>query len=110
MGIRFGMFQPCVGVGRKIGIFRKNMLRSDEFFQLNQETALADISVEWIEWLHLVYLVCAHVAFAERRHAQINKGMLQGGATEAARRLRYIRSLNDPMDFLQSVHSAISRR
>jgi len=54
------------------------------FLELHQEALIADVSVQRKERLHLVKLVGRQKALAQRRHAEIGKGMLQRLGADAA--------------------------
>jgi hypothetical protein len=56
----------------------------DELLQLHQEAVLADVGVQRIERLHLVELLDGDVRLAQRRHAEVDEGISQRFATEAA--------------------------
>src|SRR4029077_17064221 len=84
LGIAPAVLQPTVRKGRKISIFSENLVSTDEFLQLHQETLVADKHVQRVKRLHLVRLLRPEKAFAQRRHPQIHKSVPQSSLTKAA--------------------------
>ena len=80
------VLDPGGRVRRKIGVFRKNMLRLDVFLQLHQEAIVADQNVQRKVRLHLVDLIGAQEALAKRRHAEIDEGCREAGASHSRHR------------------------
>ena len=78
------VFQPRVRIGRKIGVFGEDVLGADKLVQLDQITPFADPHVERIKRLHLIQLFESPIAFAQRRHPEVNKRLLERTVAEAA--------------------------
>src|SRR2546426_12589723 len=78
------MCHPRVRVRREVCILAEDLGWAYVLLELHQEADLAYIYMQRIERLHLVEPCGRDVAFAERRHAQIDKGVTHGRAAEAA--------------------------
>ena len=79
-----GMLDPGGGDGREIGIFGEDMRRAHEFRQLDQPAMVTDPCVQRVIDFRLIELLLGEETLAERRHAKINEGVLQGRAAMAA--------------------------
>ncbi len=75
---------PGVGVGGEVGVLGEDLFGGDEFLKLDEETALAGAGVERIERLHRAEAVGGDVGLTQGRHTQVDEGMAQLGAAEAA--------------------------
>jgi hypothetical protein len=56
------VLEPGIGIGGEVSIFSKDMLGTNVFLQLDQETMFADIGMERVERLHTVQLFEAEEA------------------------------------------------
>ena len=75
---------PGVRVGREVGVLGEDLVGGDEFLELDEQTALACAGMEGIERLHRAEAVGGHVGLAQGRHAEVDEGVAQIGAAEAA--------------------------
>ncbi len=83
-----GMFEPTVGIRRKIRVFGKDVLRTHVFFQLHQIALFAYLHMQRIKRFHPIELIGREIAFTERRHAQIDERVCQWRLAETAMRRR----------------------
>jgi len=60
------VLQPRVRVRREVCVLDEDILWTHVRFELNQETVLTDVNVEWVESLHVVELVRFHMTLAGR--------------------------------------------
>ena len=78
------MRDPARRERREVSILVEDVLRAHIFLELDQKALLADEGVKRKEGLHRVAFLGREEAFAERRDAEIDKGAMEAGATEAA--------------------------
>ena len=79
-----GMFHPSRREGREIGVLGEDVRRAHEFRELDQPAMMANPGVQRVIGLGLVELLLGEEALAERRHAEIDEGVLQRRAAMAA--------------------------
>src|SRR6266699_4092702 len=82
------MLEPAIGVRREIGVLAENLLRAHVLLQLGQKTLSADVDVERIKRFHLIRFLRTYIAFAERRHTEVDKGVTELRPAEPAACLR----------------------
>ena len=78
------VFDPARRIRREVRILGEDLVWSDEFLQLHQETRIAHIRMQRIERLHLLQLIGRDVRLAQGRHPEVDEGGLQWGTAEAA--------------------------
>src|SRR5215469_8190962 len=78
------VLQPAFGVRGKISVLGENVIWGYVFLQLHQETFVADEYMERIKRLHFVELIQSKITLAERRHSEIDEGLVQRVAAESA--------------------------
>jgi hypothetical protein len=76
LDIGLGMSQPRIGVGREVGVIAVNVFRLFNFFYLHQKTVRADVGMERVKRFHLFLTRRFHVALAQGRRSQVDKGVL----------------------------------
>ena len=84
LGIRFGVAKPALREGAEIDVVAEDALRAFEFLELDKVASAADISVQWIEWLHRPRSLRRNKGVGERRQAKVGEGLVQRGLAEAA--------------------------
>jgi len=67
------VIEPSIRIGRKIRVFRKDMLRRHILLQLHKQAIAADTGGKGIERLHRIQLILRAIALAQLRHAEIDK-------------------------------------
>src|SRR5258705_12468665 len=83
--VLFAVLQPGIGIGREIKIIAENVFGAFEFLELHKEAFFADEDVKRIEHFSAIDLGSRGISLTERRHAQINEGPPEIGATKTAR-------------------------
>ena len=85
------MGEPRVGEGREVGVFTsaEDLLGLNQIIDLNQETVVTDSHVERVEPLIRVEALGGHMLLAQRRSAQIGKGVDERLIAEATLRGHY---------------------
>ena len=78
------VLQPAVGVGREVGVVRKNGRRVFDGLELDEEARAAHPYMEWIERFTRFSSISPDVRVRERRHAEIDERVGQRGAAAAA--------------------------
>ena len=82
--VAHGMRHPSRRIGGEIGVFGENVRRADEFRKLHQPAGMANPGVERVIALGRVELVLGEEALTERRHAEIDEGVLERRAAMTA--------------------------
>ena len=73
------MIEPAIGIGRKIGVFGKDLFRCNILLELHEKTVATNVCGKRIKRLHCVELVFCEIALTQWRHAEVNE--LGKGAT-----------------------------
>jgi hypothetical protein len=85
--VLLGVLKHGIRVRRKIGVLIvKNLRRTDVLLKLHQEALIAYVDVLRVEGFHLVQLARLDHLVAGWGHTQVNKRVMQFGATKAAAR------------------------
>lgn len=84
LAINPGMIDPAGRIRRKIGIFSKNIGRTEIFFQLHQIAVVAHERIQRIKRLHVIKLICSEKTLTRRRHSKIHKSVLEKRPAQAA--------------------------
>ena len=85
VSVEAGVFEPAVGVRREVRVLREDRLRRHVGRQLDEEAAITDRHPERVEGLHLIELVRAQVALAQRADAKVDHDVVEWRSAEAAR-------------------------
>src|SRR5688500_1058046 len=91
--IRLRMRKPRIGKRRTIGVVGKNVRRARKLLQLYKQTFPAYVDVQRIEWFHAIQLFWLHIGICQRRHAEVDEGMLQLRPARSTHGLRHINRL-----------------
>ena len=78
------MLDPAGRERREVRVLGEDLLRRDVLLELDEQAAVADPHMERIERLHLVQPLGRDEALAERRGAEVDEGVLEERAAEAA--------------------------
>jgi hypothetical protein len=86
LDVRLRVREPGVGVGGEVGVVPEDVFRAHVLLELYEEALPADVGVQRIEGLAGVEILRCHIALAQRREAEVDEGVLEWCAAEAARR------------------------
>ena len=84
LAVALGVRHPARRVGGEIGIFGEDVGGAHELGQLHEPTGIANPDVERVIGLRLAELFCGEKALTQRRHAEIDEGVLEPLAAMAA--------------------------
>ena len=108
LAIALGVRHPARRVRGEIGVFGEDVGGTYELGQLREPACIADANMEGIIGLRLAKLRGGEKALAQRRHAEIDEGVLKPFAAMAAAMLHLDRTHRG--FWTRSIHLHIPRR
>ena len=84
VGVAFRVRDPGVGIGGEVGVVGEDILTGHVSRQLDQQAVVAQPDVQRIEDLGVVEPLRRKIAFAQRRHPEIDEGASKRRAAQAA--------------------------